>query len=1271
MIDLSSLLEANQNPAVGTDSTGKIIEVNQSAIELLGYSKGKLLGNRITELFTSLILLFRPDKDISSFRYAHQELLKPDGERMQLEIAVSQYLIEDKDFFCFQLHPQSIPAEKEAKQEYSGEFFSKIIRNSTDVIAYFNEDFHCLFISPSCKKLLGYSPQEIYASTIPSLVHPDDRGNFFHEHQKAIEKKIVNSKHLVRLKTRSGKYIWISGNHHREFDKNGKYTGVIVNLTPYENEINTARKLERESQKFQLLADSMIDVITWLDAGGNIMYQSPSITTMLGYDSGEFTNIGQFDPMIHPEDLRNFRVARQRSVKDNKERYIISYRIKDTSGNYHWIESNIRNLYDEEGFLNNVVFTSRDITGRKQVERSLRESRLMYQYLADNSNDVIIRLDGTNHLTYISPACSNLIGYKPGEILAENFFKSFIYPDDRSSFERKWTESLRKREKFQVNRLRLFHKEGYPVWVEVIIKREYDKRNRLIQSIANIRDISDRVTHQLELEKIRELYQLAVEAGQTGIWDYSYETGLLIMDGSLKTLLGYSSREKMDGDYFWNDLLTPEDANDLKSSIDQFIEEGKTYFEKTFRMRHRSKLWLWMMGRGKIFYKRGQPNRIICSVTDITDRKESNEKLRNALVNFKAIFDAFPDLFFRVNRTGDFLEIMAGESTDFGERSFKKYEGKNLKDAFPESEYLKLYDALQRSFDSGKVENCEYTLELKDELNYYEARIIGITSDEAIGIVRNITTAVNINLELVEARKTAEEALNAKDEFLSMMSHEIRTPLNVVIGMAYLLTQQDPRPDQLKFLNTLKFSSDNLLSLINDLLDFSKIKAGKIVFEQTDFNLRDFVINIYESYKLQLDRSKVTVTLDMDENLPAVVKGDSNRLAQILNNLLSNAQKFTESGEIRISVRQVREKKGSLLIEFTIQDTGIGISPDKLKDIFEPFEQGEVDTTRKYGGTGLGLTIVRQLVELQQGTIRVESKQDHGSRFIVSLPLPVVHEEQYADSGKQGGLSSSDSLKEIHILYADDIASNQFLMKGYADLWKFNLDVALNGEQVLEMYSENDYDVIMLDLQMPVLDGFETVKRIRDTEQLTGSHVPVIAVTGDLSQSTRERISEAGMDDYLSKPVNPRIMLDKIIDLLKIKVARPSLPPESVSDTVPEISGNTIIYFDHLDQLYSGEPDQYIEFIKLLKREFTGVKTELERAFREENFEEFRRVHHSLKSNMKLMRMISLESIMDTIYNLYATNSLPPGGGKYILELGKVFDQIIDCLDEKLKILSD
>ncbi|MHB8207278.1 response regulator [Mucilaginibacter sp.] len=373
----------------------------------------------------------------------------------------------------------------------------------------------------------------------------------------------------------------------------------------------------------------------------------------------------------------------------------------------------------------------------------------------------------------------------------------------------------------------------------------------------------------------------------------------------------------------------------------------------------------------------------------------------------------------------------------------------------------------------------------------------------------------------------AEKAVLAKSEFLSAMSHEIRTPMNAVIGFTHLLIHQDPKPEQLEFLNFLKFSAENLLVLINDILDFSKIEAGKVEFESVDFDIKELIANIRLSLLQKATEKNIQIKLMLDQDLPNAVIGDPVRLGQILTNLISNAVKFTEEGKVTITASLAKNGPEQCLIDFEVTDTGIGIMPDKIDHIFDSFSQATTDTTRKYGGTGLGLTITKRLLQLLGSDIKVKSEFGKGSIFHFSL--------SFKNSTKQiqSTLNSKEfhllqSLKGTKLLIAEDNQINVKVAKGFMKQWDVECDVAENGEIALELIQTNNYDMVLMDLQMPEMDGYQTTQAIRKLEGNKYKKLPIIALTASSFLDIQDDAFKAGMNDYISKPFNPNDLHRKI-----------------------------------------------------------------------------------------------------------------------------------------------
>jgi len=399
-----------------------------------------------------------------------------------------------------------------------------------------------------------------------------------------------------------------------------------------------------------------------------------------------------------------------------------------------------------------------------------------------------------------------------------------------------------------------------------------------------------------------------------------------------------------------------------------------------------------------------------------------------------------------------------------------------------------------------------------------------IANQIAIGIQKR-TMVEN----LVEARKKAEEAADAKHQFMSTMSHEIRTPLNEVIGITNLLLQSSPREDQMDFLKTLRFSANHLLTLVNDVLDYSKMESGNLVFEKTQFSLHDFLDDIIRSYSYKAQSKKIEFISDKDKSLPEEIVGDSLRLNQILSNLLSNAIKFTEKGAVRFSVHEVGRKENISSIQFSIKDTGIGIPEEMHEKIFESYTQAGIDTARKFGGTGLGLAICKKLVDLMGSKIELVSSAGEGSTFSFIFTFEIGQDFERASVENE----KYDKLKGKKILVAEDNKVNFFVANKFLQGWGIDVTHAENGLIALEMIGKQDFDLVLMDLHMPVMDGIEASQIIRDSKNTLISKIPIIALTAAIMSDSKDRIQNIEINDYVLKPFKPKDLYDKIVKHIK------------------------------------------------------------------------------------------------------------------------------------------
>ena len=384
-------------------------------------------------------------------------------------------------------------------------------------------------------------------------------------------------------------------------------------------------------------------------------------------------------------------------------------------------------------------------------------------------------------------------------------------------------------------------------------------------------------------------------------------------------------------------------------------------------------------------------------------------------------------------------------------------------------------------------------------------------------LFRDISKREKLEKELVITQKKAENAAIIKEQFMANMSHEIRTPLNAIIGFNYRLNKTKLDDEQKEYANAVQTSGENLLAIVNDILDFSKIEAGMVKIEKISFNLKDLIQSVITMFSGQAKDKKVNLELKITDNVPLFILGDPTRLTQILINLIGNALKFTDKGSVNVIVDTIALDENNATIEFRVKDTGIGISEEKIFEIFERFTQAKSDTSRIFGGTGLGLSIAKKLVELQSGTIRVESTKNQGSEFIFLISYKIDDKFENQIEAKNEPINKIEINSNLKVLVVEDNILNQKLAGFMLKDWGYEFDICSNGKLATEKLRTHNYNIILMDVQMPEMNGYEATQFIRDNLKLT---IPIIAMTAHALPDEKEKCLGFGMTDYISKPIN-------------------------------------------------------------------------------------------------------------------------------------------------------
>lgn len=381
-------------------------------------------------------------------------------------------------------------------------------------------------------------------------------------------------------------------------------------------------------------------------------------------------------------------------------------------------------------------------------------------------------------------------------------------------------------------------------------------------------------------------------------------------------------------------------------------------------------------------------------------------------------------------------------------------------------------------------------------------------------------------------RADTDESATGPIRFISAVSHEIRTPLMSILGTTQLLREENPRDDQVENLEALRFAGSALLSLVNDILDLSKTEIGNLVLEENEFNVEAIASSVLDSFSFQKRRKAIELTLEIEEGIPATVRGDANRLSQMLFNLVGNAVKFTKRGEVRVRVASVSSAGGKATLRFDVADSGIGIDPEHMEDLFEPFGKASASTGRVYGGTGLGLAITKRLAEMQEGTISCKSTRGKGTVFRLEIPYKGVEHKNTAHQWQNPFRFRPLSGR---VLLVEDNPVIAKITRKFLEKWCVDVLHAASGEHGLAAFEEQNFDLVLMDLQLPGMSGWETARRIRETNTTMGAHVPVITMTASVPENSRERLSENGIDDLLLKPVHPQRLYQIVAQHLPVR----------------------------------------------------------------------------------------------------------------------------------------
>ncbi|MFM7079309.1 MAG: response regulator, partial [Bacteroidota bacterium] len=587
----------------------------------------------------------------------------------------------------------------------------------------------------------------------------------------------------------------------------------------------------------------------------------------------------------------------------------------------------------------------------------------------------------------------------------------------------------------------------------------------------------------------------------------------------------------------------------------------------------------------------GQSLRYALRLRDASDRnRKMQEELYLSERRLDAVVDKSQILFFAINANHEYT-MFRGHCASILGIDPNYIIGKQVENArhiFP----------IDESFFAALENNDQYTTtittgELHLEVTCYKQAGTPTGSYGITGIATDVTELKRNEQKLINDLTVAREMDKVKERFMAHMSHEIRTPIHGIMSLTNILIRNVSDNEQQNYLTAIKKSADSLLVIVNDILDIAKIDDEKMTFEQTVFNLKEEVESSCELFRLKAEEKGVAFKKQFGQELPTWVKGDPTRLGQILNNLVNNAVKFTSEGEVAVHVELVESNAAFTMIRFEVIDTGIGIQNDKLQTIFEKFTQASEDITRRFGGTGLGLSIAKKLTELQGGMLDVDSKYGQGTTFTFSIPFEIPSDHEIPAENYISDTIEGTNLGGVRILVVEDNDINRLVINRMLKDFNIVAEHATNGQEALENLTLNHFDLILLDMEMPVMNGYECIQEIRKIKDVRKSNIPVMAMTAHASKDEREKCIRCGVNDYISKPFSHAELKSKLVSLLQNRNETPR------TDETSERLTN----LEYLKMLSDDSKTFFKEFIQMFLKNTPETTTDLVMQTEKKNWE--------------------------------------------------------------------
>lgn len=1026
----------------------------------------------------------------------------------------------------------------------------------------------------------------------------------------------------------------------------------------YGRNITEQKKNEEQINLLASVASANENGVLFTDPKSRIIYANEGYLRLTGYDFQDI--LGRSSVMVGKNSCTDENAIREmrKAFYDGKS-FNIEIIHTRKNGSVFWSRVKGQPTLNEKGQVVNYFAIIEDITIEKERETQLN---ILSSIAAENTNGVVIS-NNEGKVEWANRSFERITGYSLDELKGKKPGKIFQGKDTNPETVAYLSRQIHIGEPFVCEILN-YRKDRSPYWVRLQGQALKDNSGNIVKYFAIKEDITQEKETQQKLKEFEDRLRLALEMIGDNFWEFDFRTNKIYFSNTNSTEIGDFFDHETGNNKKWWSRIQKDDLH-LLIENDRKMRNGEIdYHVLEYRMIQEDGNIKWVLDRGIVIEKdiQGKPLKLVGTHTDITGQKITEQALRRKEEKYRNII---------ANINLGLLEVDNEEKIQYANQRFCDMSGYELKELLGRKasvvfvrdgsrELVQSKTQLRKEAisDAYEVSVSNKNGEIKWWLisgapNYNDkGELIG-----SIGIHLDVTENKKLENELIEAKNMAEASTKSKERFLANMSHEIRTPMNAIMGMSSQLAKTKLGKDQELYLHTIQSASENLLIIINDILDLSKIEAGKLSIEKIGFEPRNIVGEVMRIISYKAEEKGILFTNSFcDSKLSPVLIGDPYRLNQILLNLVSNAIKFTDKGSVDITCKVIEDKADSQKVKVSVKDSGIGMDESFVNQIFDKFSQEYRSGSRKYGGTGLGMSISKELVELMGGEIKVESKKGFGTSVSFSMEMKKGDTSNLLQ--KEIIEITNDFLKGKRIVVADDNELNRLVASTILQNYGAKILKAANGEEALTAADNNKADLILMDIQMPVLNGYEATKILRDK----GDTIPIIAITANAIKGESEKCIAAGMNDYISKPFNEEDFLKKISKWLSADL--------TIKDNVIEIPVNIPESVEPLYDLSSlkaisrGNDSFILKMVNLFCEQTPPLIEEMISAYNANDLQKMGAVAHKIKPTFDNLNINLLKEDIRMIENAGKENLALPNLKDLLEKTDRTIEQVINKMKQ-------